>query len=288
MTSWLHTGRKQKSEDAPKVRDYFLNLESGDFASYYVSLFNAHVFGNINGRSLNVYDKSNPISVSYSLLKEAFEPVSTVKYVSEMMTGVTILNGQNDPRYVGLLARLSKDELRETASKVLKWSPAVLEKVMETLIGRGLAAPGEPTNFDVGVHLRSRNRFDPIRAPTAAMYVSAIEEVGRKLKRKDLSVFVVAPDVADFIEFQRAAPTTWKLYQLEPAVGTIRGSNVNSFNRQNSAIKLNAYMEHVSELYCMQNCANIIGTLSSNIGRFLYLTATDPAAFRSLDTQTYI
>lgn len=282
MTSWIHTARKQKSEEGPKLRNYFLSPDNGEFVSYYLSLFNAHVFSNANNRSLYVYDKSNPISVSYSLLKDAFLNVPNINYVSEMMTGVTILNGRSDPRYSGLMPRLSKDVLRQTAAELLKWSPSILEKVNTTLTERKL-----PSTFDVGVHIRSRNRFDAFRAPVIAIYVSAVEDVCRRLKRDDLTVFVLAESPTDFVEFQRLAPPTWKLFQVQPNIGTIRGSNVGTYNRQNSAVKMNAYIEHVTELYCMQNCTNIVGTLSNDIGRFLYLTATDPTAFRSLDVQVY-
>ena len=282
MTSWLHTARKPKSEDGPRIRNYFLSLEGGEFCSYYVAMFNAHVFGTANGRSLNVYDRSNPISVSYSLLKDAFVPTPNVTYVSEMMAGVTVLNGSSDPRYAGSLTRIPKADLRTMASTVLQWSPALLEKIQQTMTDRGL-----PSEFDVGVHIRSRNRFDTIRAPTTSTYVSSVEDAGRKLKKTDLTVFVLTSDPADFFEFQRAAPTTWKLFQVQPNISTIRGSNIGTFNRQNSAVKMNAYIEHVTELYCMQHCNNIVGTLSNDIGRFLYLTATDPTAFRSLDVQTY-
>ena len=282
MTSWIHTPRIKKTEEGPKVRDYFLTVEGGDFASYYVSLFNAHVFSNVNGRALHIYDKSNPISVSYSILKEAFEPVPNVSYVSEMMTGVTVLAGRSDPRYATVLPRLSKESLRLAATTVLTWSPALLEKVQATLADRRL-----PDEFDVGVHIRQRNRFDTLRAPGAAAYVGAVEDYARRLKRNNLSVFVLSTDPADFAEFQRLAPTSWTLFQVQPNVSTIRGSNLTSFNRQNSAIKLNAYVEHVSELYCMQRAAHVISTLSTDVGRFLYLTATEPVAFRSLDVQTY-
>ena len=289
MTSWLHTRAKpkSKSEEGPKVRDYFLNLEGGDFATYYLSLFNAQVYSNANNRSLNVYDRANPVSVSYPLLKEAFEPVANVNYVSEMMTGVTILSGQSDQRYTGLLTRLSKDELRAAALRILKWSPTILQRVAETLKEQGLETSEQAASFDVGVHIRPRNRFDAVRAPNAASYVTSVEDIARRLKRTDLSVFVLTSELADFIEFQRAAPPTWKLFQVQPSNATIRGSNVSSFNRQNSAVKLNAYIEHVSELYCMQHCDAIIGSLTTNIGRFLYLTAPDPNAFRSIDTQVY-
>ena len=101
------------------------------------------------------------------------------------------------------------------------------------------------------------------------------------------SVFVLVSDPADFIEFRNLAPKTWKLFQVSPATSTIRGMNVASYNRQNAAVKLNAYVEHLTELYCMQQCETIVGTLSNDVGRFLYLTAKTPETFKSLDLQTY-
>lgn len=154
-----------------------------------------------------------------------------------------------------------------------------IEQIME--------AQSLPPTFDVGVHIRSRNRVDIIRPPAIASYISATEDVVRAQKLKEPTVFVLASEPADFFEFQKAAPKTWKLFQITPAVSTIRGVNVTSFNRQSTAVKLNAYKEHVTELYCMQQSATIIGTLSNDIGRFLYLTAAAPNTFKSLDVQTY-
>jgi hypothetical protein len=286
MTSWLRVPRKSKTgeEEGPRLRNYFLRLESGEFTTYFLSLFNAHVFSNLGRRSLYIYDNSNPISTTYSLLKETFEPMKDVNYVSEMMTGVTVVTGRSDARYNGALTQISPDILRRIAAAALKWSPSILEKVRQSLAERRL-----PATFDAAVHIRSRSRFDTVRAPTTGAYVSAVEAAVRG--KADLSGNPVAPNIfvltssdADFLDFQNEAPKTWKLFQVSPNVGTIRGINVGSFNRQNSAIKLNAYIEHVTELYCMQQATVTIGTLSADIGRFLYLTAP---SFKSLDVQTY-
>ena len=287
MTSWLHVPRKSKreEEEGPRTRNYFLTLESGEFTTYFLSLFNAHVFSNINRRSLYVYDNSSPISTTYSLLKEAFEPMKDVNYVSEMMSGVTVLAGRSDARYNGALTQIATDVLRRIAAEALKWSPSILEKVRQTLAERRL-----PAKFDAAVHIRSRSRFDTVRAPATGAYVAAVEAAVRS--KVDLSgnpvapnIFVLASSDTDFIDFQNQAPKTWKLFQISPTVGTIRGINIGSFNRQNSAVKLNAYIEHVTELYCMQNATTTIGTLSTDIGRFLYLTTP---SFKSLDVHFVI
>jgi len=177
MTSWIRVPRKLRSEDGPRVRNYFLTLEDGDFASYYLSLFNAYAFAAANGRELNVYDRSNPVSVSYPLLKETFEPVDKLTYASEMMSGVTVLSGQNDPRYAGLLTQMPPDVLRNLAYRVLQWSPAMMNRVKAVIASQKL-----PPTFDIGIHIRSRSRFDTIRAPTTATYVSTVEEVVRTQK----------------------------------------------------------------------------------------------------------
>lgn len=282
MTSWLQVPRKTKSEDGPRVRNYFLRLEDGEFAGYFTALFNANMFSLLNTRELYVYDNANPISTTYSLLKETFEPARGVSYVSEMMRGVTVITGSSDSRYAGFLSKVPKDTLRSNAAPVLQWSQATLDSIMEIVKAQSL-----PAKFDVGVHIASRNRMDVIRPPTVASYVSAVEDALRGQKLKEPTVFVLASDPANFFEFQSLAPKTWKLFQVTPASSTIRGINMSSFNRQNVAVRLNAYREHLTELYCMQQCAAIIGTLSNDIGKFLYLTATTPTTFKSLDIQTY-
>ena len=282
MTSWLHVPRKLRSEEGPRIRNYFLRLEDGEFASHFTALFNASVFSLVNSRELYVYDKANPISATYALLEDTFEPAQGIRYVSEMMSGVTVLTGNSDSRYSGFLAQVPKDTLRSNAAPVLRWSQTTLDSI--TAIAK---AQNLPAKFDVGVHIASRNRMDVIRPPTVASYVSAVEDALRGQKLKEPAVFVLASDPANFFEFQSLAPKTWKLFQVTPASSTIRGINVSSFNRQNVAVRLNAYREHLTELYCMQQCAAIIGTLSNDIGKFLYLTATGPTTFKSLDVQKY-
>lgn len=279
MTSWIQVPRKLRSEDGPRVRNYFLTLDDGEFAGYFISLFNAQMFSIVNTRELYVYDKANPISTTYSLLQETFEPTQGIRYVSEMMSGVTVLSGSSDPRYAGFLAQVPKNTLRSNAAPVLRWSQKMLGSIAEIVKAQSL-----PPKFDVGVHIRSRSRVDTIRPPTVASYVAAVEGVVRV---KEPTVFVLVSDPADFFEFQKAAPKTWKLFQVTPANSTIRGLNVTSFNRQNAAARLNAYKEHVTELYCMQQSATIVGTLSNDVGRFLYLTAATPDTFKSLDVQAY-
>ena len=282
MTSWLQVPRKTKSEDGPRVRNYFLKLEDGEFAGSFTALFNASMFSLLNGRDLYVYDNANPISPTYSLLKETFEPAQGIRYVSEMMSGVTVLTGSSDPRYAGFLAQVPKNTLRSNAAPVLRWSPTMLDSIMEIMKAQSL-----PSTFDVGLHIRTRNRMDMIRPPSIASYVTAVEDVVRAHKLKEPTIFVLASDPADFFEFQKTAPKTWKLFQVAPASNTIRGSNVGSFNRQSMATRLNAYREHLTELYCMQQSTTIIGSLNNEVGKFLYLTATKPDTFKSLDIQTY-
>ena len=279
MTSWIRVPRKLRSEDGPRVRNYFLTLDDGEFAGYFVSLFNAQMFSLTNTRELYVYDNANPVSTTYSLLQETFEPTPGIRYVSEMMSGVTVLSGSSDPRYAGFLAQVPKNTLRSNAAPILRWSQAMLGSITEIMRAQSL-----PPKFDVGVHIRSRSRVDTIRPPTVASYVSATQDAVRV---KEPTVFVLASEPADFFEFQKAAPKTWKLFQITPAVSTIRGINVTSFNRQSTAVKLNAYKEHLAELYCMQQSATIIGTLCNDIGRFLYFTAATPNTFKSLDVQAY-
>ena len=283
MTSWLQVPRKIiKSEEGPRVRNYFLTLDNGEFANYFVALFNARMFSLVNDRELYVYDRANPVSVSYALLEETFQPTKGVRYASEMMSGVTVLAGSSDPRYAGFLRQVQKDTLRSNARTLFQWSPKILDSIMNTVNSQDL-----PTEYDVGVHIRSRTRFDVIRPPSMAIYVSAVEDAVSTQKLDKPSVFVLVSDPADFIEFRNLAPKTWKLFQVSPATSTIRGMNVASYNRQNAAVKLNAYVEHLTELYCMQQCETIVGTLSSDVGRFLYLTAKAPETFKSLDLQTY-
>jgi len=281
MTSWLKVPPKKKEDGPPKPRPYFISLQDDEFCSHFNTLFYAHLYAKTNQRDLVVYDMTTPISASFPLLQETFAPVNGIEYASEMRSSTTILRPRDGQRFGPVISALRQDDLRLSARRTLTWNPTMLTQINEVVEENRLAE-----EYDAGVHIRSPVRFDSVRAPAIQTYIDAVQGVADRLEKPDLSVFVMVDDLSQFEAFSKAAPKTWVISTVRPRNSQVRGSRVGTLGRQGIATKMRAYVEFVTELYCMQRSANIICYLSNDIGRFLYLTGS-AASLRSLDTPAW-
>jgi len=282
MTSWLKVPMKRTGE-AVKVRPYFLSLDQEEFCSHFNTLFYSQLYAQTNNRELFIYDKSTVISPSYALLQETFAAVPEVTYISEMKPAATLLHAKEASRFAPLLSSRSVQDLRTKAREALTWNPVMLGKMLPVLEENYLPPDN---NIDVGIHIRAPVKFDSVRAPAVQTYVEAVAGVATRLGKTDISVFVMVDEPAQFEEFKRLAPKTWVLFTIHPRNGLVRGGKIGTMGRHSVVVKLAAYVEYLTELYCMQKCSNIICNLSIDTGRFLYLTAS-ATSFRSLDVPTW-
>ena len=281
MTSWLKVPPKKKEDGPPVPRPFFISLQEDEFCSHFNTLFYAHLYAKTNRRGLVVYDMTTSLSASFPLLQETFAPVNGVDYATEMKPSATILRPKDGQRLGPVISALTQENLRLEARRTLTWNPAMLAKINSVLEENRLSE-----EYDVGVHIRAPVRFERARAPTIQTYVDAIQGVADKLGKSDLSVFVMVDDLGQFEAFAKAVPKTWVLSTVRPRNSLVRGGRVGTMGRQNPATKMAAYVEFLTELYCMQRSSNVICNLSVDTDRFLYLTA-NAASLRSLDTPVW-
>jgi len=281
MTSWLKVPLKKKSEELTKPRPYFISLQEDEFCSHFNTLFYSQLYAKMNLRDVFIYDMSTVISPSFSILQETFAPLKGVEYVSEMKPSVNIIKPKDGQRYGPMLSALSQQDLRAAGRAALSWNPKMLERIHATLEENRLT--GE---YDVGVHIRSPVRFDRVRAPVIQSYVEAVQGVADKLGKDNITVFVMVDELSQLESFIKAVPKAWIISAVRPRNAMVRGGRVGTMSRQNSGTKMAAYVEFLTELYCMQHSANVICNLSNDTGRFLYLTA-EAESLRSLDTPAW-
>jgi hypothetical protein len=273
MTSWIRVPFKRSEEE--KSRPYFVSLGQDEFCTHFNTLFYSQLYAKSMSKELIIYDKSTAISPSYALLEETFAPISGVSYSSEMRPMVTVLRPKDGAKFFPLLSSLSIQELRTQANMALVWNSEMLKKIREVF-----AISSFPENFDVGIHIRVQKKFDTIRAPTPQNYVDAVKAV---ITKENPTVFVMVDEPMQLEEFKRIVPVTWVVHNVYSQNSLVRGSAIATFGRQSVATKISAYIDFLTELYCMQHSSKLICNLSNDIGRFLFLTG-GADNFRSMDT----
>jgi hypothetical protein len=131
----------------------------------------------------------------------------------------------------------------------------------------------------VGVHLRT---FAPAEGknPPVDTYVKAIQAFQKTSKKTALTVFVMADSSVRLEEFRRKKDPSWTMVTVgNPPVQ----HSQRDYNAAPQRVRLTAYKELLTELQTMQQIPQVFCTFSSNVGKFLYLTARTTQTVQSLD-----
>jgi hypothetical protein len=168
MTSWQNAnmGRTKKIERELALTYETNNVDS--FCSQFNNYFYSYITARNRERKLYVYDKSNVVSPTYSLINSTFVCPSNVEMSDIQRLQFPKLNlTQTFP----ITRLVSPTVLSEEASKVFEFNPVLLQECNTFLNGFEF-----PSNFDIGVHIRSNNvRRDGSLLPIDS-YVAAVKQ----------------------------------------------------------------------------------------------------------------
>ena len=196
-----------------------------------------------------------------------------------MVPNVTIIGQRDMGKIYPYINAITTDDLRSKASEFLQWNSATLASI-NTLKAQNKV----PETCDVGVHIRAPEPRE--RVPISA-YIGAITEVYTRLKKDTIDIFVASESQLVLQDFLSKVPSSWKIHVIQSSNPTVSGFSHLSFDRQPQRIRQATYNEYVASLACLQTCGNLITTLSSDVGRFLFLTNEAMTHFRSMDVPTF-
>lgn len=282
MTSWIRVPPKKKTEDT--VRPFLFKTSSVEFADEFNQYFYTSLYSQSVKRPLTVYDMANPLGTSYALIKETFVEVPGTSFTDSMMPNVTTLNAHDGTRVIPYVNSLSQEDLQSSAASILEWSPSMINNISLIRTRANI-----PDVIDVGVHMSSRGalRASDVSSVVAA-YIDAIRQVDTRLKKPTLNVFVAAEQSLLLQEFLVKAAPNWKVFFIPQTNMNVNGFSVQTFERQQGRLRLESYKEFVAMLSCLQTSENLITSLSSEVGKFLFMTNTTMTYFRSMEATTFI
>ncbi len=274
----------QKAESTgPKP--YLLELTPAGFCSQFNRYLYSYMWAQKNGGELQVYDLNNSISPSYALLRASFRDTSGVKFVSDMPPGYTSLKGrQVDSDIFYYLSSLPIASLRAAAQHLFQLSESA-----EASVQAILDAANTPPVFDLTVHIRSGDKIssremDPIPLQS---YITAIKNFQRKSGKKTLSIFLMSDNEGLATQLRQRADPSWSFFSFPSTLTYGNGYTQGEFNRFSRRAKETAYFQFLAELALAQNIPAFIGTFSSHVSRFLYLTCSSIENFTSIDVPKY-
>ena len=261
MTSWIRA-----APPTPKTKkdSLIFELEAAPLCAQFVNFLYAYVLSTSENIPLYVNDLPNAISSSYPILKSTFVNDPAVRYVDTQVLS-SVSTKRRQAQIITLVNALQPDALRAFAHDLFEWENSHLDKIQPIL-----AATSFPTEFDVGVHINTTG----LRPIPIDQYVQAIQKHHKASKKNGLNIFVMSDSQQRFDELQRKCDPTWKIYSL---------NSPQDFNATSARSRMNAYLHFMAELFLMRNMPHIVCALSSNEGRFLYLTMKNSSTIASVD-----
>ncbi len=228
-------------------------LEEGPLCSQFVSFLYAYVLSKSEKVPLYVNDVPNAISSSYPILKNTFVNDPAVRYVDTQVLS-SVSTKRRQAQIITLVNALQPDALRAFAYDLFEWDKSHLDKIQPILAGASF-----PSDFDVGVHIHTTS----VKPVPIEQDIQAIKKHQRASKKNGLNIFVMSDSQQRFDELRKKGDPTWKIYSL---------NSPQDLNATSARSRMNAYQHFMAELFLMRNIPHIVCALSSNEGRYLYLT----------------
>jgi hypothetical protein len=271
MTSWIRRGKPLGATGGLTNRDELdvvFQAGKGGFCTQFNRYFYHVFYSRRIGKELYVKQEPNIMGDTYPLLQTVFADISGVRFVTDK----PVASPRQEVKLFDLVSRTPRDTLREAAREVLRWRPD-LEAQIRSMLG----AMGIPDKFDIGVHMRTGTK-------SVDRYLRAVEAFvatappGRKVR-----VFVASDNGAMLKEFEaRTRGATYEVFNIAGSQ-TETGFDAAVFAAKPFDDKFNDAMVFFTELYLLQKCPMLVCSLSSNVGKFLLLTAASARNFKSLD-----
>ena len=261
----------------------FETTDEGLCANFNQFLY-AYVYAALQGKPLTVFDMQNCVSPSFPLIKSTFADITGINYVDSMIPSAISLK-RALPKVMETVRGVPLETLCKTAQDIFKWSPQITAVLKDIFDKAGL-----PTAFDLGIHIRAGDKITTrqMNAISIDKYVAATKKYQTESGLDELHIFIMTDTVSLRSQFVQKADASWKVYYLPTPLPQPDGHVQSAFNNSPRRVKTTAYNYFIAELVVMQSIPDILCTLSSNVGRFLYYTVEHPEGIMSLDAKMVI
>ena len=285
MTSWVRARPLPRSE-TPAERPFLFETTDAGLCANFNQLLYAYSYVTLQDseKPLIVYDMQNCISPALPLIKSTFADMSGVTFVDSMVPSAVSLK-RNLPKVMETVKGLSLETLRATAQKIFQWSPTLTPIVKEIYDKAKL-----PTAFDLGIHIRAGDKITTREMASIPIekYIAAVKKYQTDAGLDELHIFIMTDTIPLRTAFIKKADPSWSIHYLPTPLPQPEGHVQGIFNNSPRRIKNLAYNYFMAELIIMQSIPDILCTLSSNVGRFLYYTVEHSDGIMSLDTKMTI
>lgn len=272
MSSW-NSPLKQVKHKPLLIPGYFFQTTEAGFCSLFNTFFYDWLYCEKNKMILYCFDKPNPIGLNYPFFQNLLSDKNYIQYISRPNPTLQPVPKKEKAFY---LYSLSNEELRKKAKEFFTWKPELIQQL-----------PKPPITPTIGIHIRAGDKITTgeMKKINIDSYIDAVNKVPKEVPR---NIFIMSDTFQNIEEFKKRVQErgySWNV--LHSPAGTLKEHIQADFNKQNFEVKHKAFLQFLAELEIIKRCTFIFCTMSSNIGRWLYLTADSIQNFHSLDVEKF-
>ena len=279
MTSWI----KELPRKPIEKTSFLYETTQAGFCSQFNNYFYSAMYASAKDTPLYVNDTSNAVSLRFPLIKNTFVPLRNVTFTdTNLLSAASLLAKSTSQKNAGalqmFLANVDRSQFRKVARQILVWEPSLLESIHSRLV----------PDVDVGVHMRAGDKIMTRESTDIPVetYIKALKKYQETSKKAALRVLVMTDSANRLEEFKKKKDPSWTIVNIAYPTN-VNGHNQRDFNEAPRQKRMNDYLDFIAELVVMQKARHIVCTFSSNVGRFLYLTADDTTSVVSVDMPAF-
>jgi hypothetical protein len=273
MSSW---GQSSTSLRSIPLGEHYVSVSTSGYGTNFKTVLKCYLYAKYHRKPLYLRDTTNNISKSFHLLFDTFTMPKNIIYTNKPGTSFNIDERTKLDTYI---STLGATKIREGARNIFKLKDTMLQQMQPFL------NTVQNIRFDLGVQIRTGDKIQTGEMEYISLdaYIDAMKKYCESKTIIEPNIFIMTDNADIFPKIIQIVPSTWHLYRIECEVVPSGGHDQSTFNAQPIEYKKSAYIHFLSELYILQHVPHIICTYSSNIGRYLFMTAEDNTTVESLD-----
>jgi hypothetical protein len=194
MSSWVR-GAKTYAKRTITVPFYYDITTSKNIASTFLELLGAFIYSRKQNENCTIYDPNGLINDTLR-----YNPgIKMIKEVPENTTQISLASLINTSK------TMKFPEIQQHASTIFQYMPAFNTSILQVIQRASIRAV-----FDIALHITANESGNV----DLAYYVNVVRDYQKRIKKANLSIYVMADSFQLVTQFQKAGDNGWSIVSL--------------------------------------------------------------------------
>jgi hypothetical protein len=235
MSSWIR-GTRIYAKQTITLPFYYDITQSKNVASIFLELLSAFIYSYKQNEICAIYDPSG-------LINDTFRYNPQIKIIKEIPKNTIQIKIES---LISATKNMKFSEIQQHAFTMFQYTPSFNASILQVLQKASIRS-----TFDIAIHITNESGKTDI-----GYYINIVREYQKKLKKTNLSIYVMADSFQLVTEFQKLGDNTWNIISLSKFPNT-KASDI--------------MFQELAEVQIFAVTPAVILDFSHSIDRFIFL-----------------